>query len=90
MAAAPGNQYAAKTRLWTQAINNVLDRKHPEGRMAAMEALAERLINLVEQGDMAAIREFGDRQEGKPGQSLDIKAEVKQAMVQASDLDEAL
>ena len=90
MAAATGNQYAAKSRVWTTAINNVLERKHPQGRMAALEELAEKLIAGVEAGDLGAIKEFGDRMEGKPGQSLDIKAEVKQAMVQASDLDEAL
>ncbi len=90
MAAPQGNNNFGKARVWTQAINNVLERKHPDGRMAALESLAEKLIAGVESGDLAAIKEFGDRMEGKPGQSLDIKAEVKQAMVQASDLDEDL
>lgn len=90
MAAPVGNNNFGKARVWTQAINNVLERKHPDGRMAALEQLAEKLIEGVEAGDLAAIREFGDRMEGKPGQSVDIKADIRQAMVQASDLDEAL
>lgn len=70
MAAAIGNQYAAKSRVWTQAINNVLERKHPEGRMKALEALAEKLIAGVEAGDIAAIKEFADRVEGKVPQPI--------------------
>ena len=70
MAAALGNQYAAKSRVWTTAINNVLERKHPKGRMAALEDLAERLIAGVEAGDLAAIKEIGDRVEGKPSQAV--------------------
>lgn len=88
--AQPGNQNNLKGRIWTQAINNVLERSHPKGRMAAMEELAEKLIEGVKAGDLPSIREFGDRMEGKPGQSVDIKADIRQAMVQASDLDEAL
>ena len=72
MAAPLGNNNFGKARVWTQAINNVLERKHPQGRMAALEELAEKLIAGVEAGDLAAIKEFGDRMEGKPAQSVQV------------------
>lgn len=90
MAAEIGNQYAAKDRVWTQAINNVLERRNPKGRMAALEDLAEKLIQKVEDADLGAIREFGDRMEGKPSQAVDLRAEVTAKLVQATPLDEKI
>lgn len=72
MAAAKGNQYAAKERVWTQAINNVLARRHPKGKMAALEDLAEKLVDLVATGDLPALKELGDRMEGKSPQGVEL------------------
>lgn len=91
MAAPQGNQFAAKSRVWTQAINNVLDRRHPNGRMAALEDLAEKLIAAVESGDLAALREFGDRMEGKPSQALSVDGSLDvRALVTAAPTDERI
>lgn len=72
MAAAIGNKYGAKERVWTQAINNVLERRNPQGRMAALEDLAAKLLEKVENGDMTAIIELANRIEGKPAQQIDL------------------
>lgn len=65
----PGNQNAAKGKEWRQAIRRALAHKHgsyDEGLLA----LATKLIEAAENGDMAALKEIGDREDGKPAQSI--------------------
>jgi hypothetical protein len=72
LAAAPGNQYAAKAKLWKAAIERALDARASrlEGRLA-LDALAERLLEKCDEGDMAALKELGDRLDGKAHQTVD-------------------
>lgn len=71
MAAAKGNQYAAKERVWAQAINNALDKRGKAlGRMGALEELAEKLLVQCDEGDMTALKELGDRLDGKAVQAI--------------------
>lgn len=75
MAAAKGNQYAAKERTWAQAIDLALDERGKElGRMGALKVLAHKLLDKCAEGDMAALKELGDRRDGKPAQSIDLEA----------------
>ena len=74
MAAPAGNQNAAKAKIWSAAIHRVLeartgsrlDQKH------ALDDLAAALIDKAAEGDMGALKELGDRLEGKPAQSLHV------------------
>lgn len=76
MAAAPGNQYAAKSKQWTMAIERALEKRGKnQTRAEALDALAERLLSLAEQGDMSALKELGDRLEGKPAQSVALSSD---------------
>ena len=52
------------------AINAALENRSRRDGIEALEALAERLLTLAEQGDLGALRELGDRIEGKPGQAV--------------------
>ena len=70
MGAPLGNQNAAKGNRWTLAINAALENRSRRDGIEALEALAERLLTLAEQGDLGALRELGDRIEGKPGQTV--------------------
>ena len=73
MAGAPlGNQNAANKRLWRAAINRALERRtqsRADG-IKEIDALAEKLLELVAAGDLPALREFGDRIDGKPSQAI--------------------
>ena len=73
MAGAPlGNQNAANKRLWRAAINRALERRtqsRADG-IKEIDALAEKLLELVAAGDLPALREFGDRVDGKPSQAI--------------------
>lgn len=70
MAAAPGNQYAAKAKRWTAAIDKALEAKSRRDGIEALEQLAEKLIELAMAGDLSALKELGDRMEGKPSQQI--------------------
>ncbi len=63
-----GNQNAAKSKQWTAAINRALDlwtESRFEGKQA-LDKLAEKLLESAFEGDLGALKELGDRLEGKP------------------------
>lgn len=72
MGAPIGNKNAAKPRVWHQAIMRALEireKSRLDGKRE-LDALAEKLIDLVAAGDLAALKEFGDRLDGKPAQQV--------------------
>jgi len=70
LSAAVGNQYAARARVWRDAINRALEKRSGVDRMKAIDELAEKLLAKCDEGDMQALKEFGDRIEGKPAQPI--------------------
>lgn len=73
MAGAPvGNQNAAKAKVWHAAIMRALDKRGAGDRLKALDELAGKLLDLVATGDLAALKEFGDRMDGKPAQSVTV------------------
>ncbi len=64
--AQPGNDNATKAKVWREAIRKALCQDKQ-----ALERLARKLIAKAEEGDMVAIKEIGDRMDGKPSQALD-------------------
>lgn len=54
---------------WRDAINRALARRASgEGHPQALERLASKLLDACETGDLGALKELGDRQDGKPAQ----------------------
>ena len=86
MAAPPGNQYAAKERVWTAAINKALEKRSALGRMEALADLAEKLLEQCSEGNLVALRELGDRLEGKPGQSMTLGGDPENPLVIAGGI----
>lgn len=70
MAAAIGNQYAAKGKQWQMAIERALETRGAADRRAALDELAGVLLNKAAEGDMAALKEVGDRLDGRPAQAI--------------------
>lgn len=67
MPAPIGNRNAVKeNRLWSEAIRRALVQKNG----AKLRRLADRLIERAEEGDIAALKEIGDRMDGKPAQAI--------------------
>lgn len=69
MAGAPkGNNNASKNnRLWADSIRREL----VQGDGKKIRAIAKKLVQMAEAGDMAAIREIGDRMDGKAVQAIE-------------------
>jgi len=72
MGAPRGNQNAAKAKVWRAAIERALERRTKSrlDGIREIDALAEKLLELVAAGDLPALKEFGDRIDGKPAQAI--------------------
>jgi hypothetical protein len=70
MAAAKGNQYAARGRVWRDAIDRAMEIRGAGDRVAALNELAAKLIDKAAEGDMSALKELGDRLDGKSVQPV--------------------
>ena len=67
MGAPEGNTNAASGKRWKMAIEAALEKRGPD-KWAALTELAGKMLDKAAEGDMSAIRELGDRIEGKPAQ----------------------
>jgi|APFre7841882724_1041349.scaffolds.fasta_scaffold29216_2 hypothetical protein len=74
MGAPLGNRNQSKTKPWSDAIRRALARRERTGSGANLNRLAEALLDRAAEGDLVALRELGDRLDGKAAQS--ISAEV--------------
>jgi hypothetical protein len=73
MAGAPvGNQNAAQGKLWNAAIRRALGKPSRVEGKVALDELAEKLVELAMAGEIAALKEVGDRVDGKPAQSVEV------------------
>jgi len=71
MAAPKGNANAAKAKIWSDAIRRALHSKDERTKRLKLDELAERLIAKGLEGDVSALREIGDRVEGKAAQPIE-------------------
>jgi hypothetical protein len=71
----PGNQNAASGKKWKAAIDRALESKSRSDGKVAIDAIAEKLVELAMEGERWATEEIGNRQDGKPNQT--VEATVK-------------
>jgi hypothetical protein len=67
-----GNNYAAKGTRWRNAIDKALELKCKSDGQKALIQIATAMLDKAADGDMTAIKELGDRIDGKVAQSLNI------------------
>ena len=74
----PGNNNRSKNKEWTEAIGKAVlqYQKDDVKRGEALYKIATKVVQKALEGDRDAIREIGDRLDGKPHQSVDIAEEV--------------
>lgn len=69
-----GNQNSRKGKLWREALQRALETKSLElgkpHRNAVLDDIALQLVNAGLQGEQWAIKELGDRLDGKPAQAI--------------------
>jgi hypothetical protein len=66
MGAPVGNKNATKNKLWEDALRRALLAE--DGKK--LRSLADKLIARAEEGDVTALKEIGDRMDGKPTQTI--------------------
>lgn len=81
MAAPQGNQFAVKAKRWSQAIDRALAARSRKDQIDALDQLAEKLLSKCDEGDMTALKELGDRLEGKAAQSVTVSGDEDQPLV---------
>lgn len=73
MAGAPlGNQNSARGTRWRDAIDRALEKRSRAKGIQALDELAEKLLAAAEAGEGWALKELGDRFDGKPAQGVII------------------
>jgi hypothetical protein len=70
----PGGQ--PKNRIWRDAIERAIMRRRGKLDLEGIDDLADKLIDAAFAGDMTAMKEFGDRMEGKPPQALEHSGSI--------------
>jgi hypothetical protein len=74
MGAPLGNNNRHKNKPWQEALKKVLARRH--GSVSkGLEAVANQLLDAADNGDQWALKEIGDRIDGKPAQQQIITGE---------------
>lgn len=84
--AQPGNKNAAKGKIWTAAIERALKKLDKKG-LNALDAAAESLVKQAIAGDLMALKEIGDRLEGKPAQSMTLSSDPDKPLVVLSKVE---
>lgn len=71
MAGAPlGNQNAKNAKRWQQAIRRALARASGQTVDAGLDQLADKVVAAALAGERWAIEEVGNREDGKPAQTI--------------------
>ena len=65
-----GNSNAAKGKPWAAAIERALAKRSKVKKREALDELAEALLSKCDEHDMQALKELGDRLDGKPAQTI--------------------
>lgn len=70
MGAAIGNQNARKGK-WAEALTKAVLMEDGPDKRRRLDAIANKLIEKAEAGDIQAIKELGDRIDGRPMQAIE-------------------
>ena len=71
MGAPKGNNNPEKGKRWKLAIDAALSRRGRD-KVQALADLAEKLLEKAEEGDLGALKELGDRIDGKAAQQINL------------------
>lgn len=65
-------------KIWADAVRRAVLRRmeNEEGKPQKIERLADKVVELAMSGDTTAIKEIGDRLDGKPSQSTETSMSI--------------
>lgn len=76
-----GNQNAKKGKAWAEAVKRAIRAKYGKEWEESLQELAARLVAAADEGDLQALKEIGDRLDGKPKQTVGGDEETPLQMV---------
>ena len=83
-------------RMWRNAVHLAVKRYVDGSDVKALTRLADKLVEKGMSGDIAALREIGDRLDGRPTQAVDMNVtepvtEIRHVIIDANrDTDDAM
>lgn len=81
-----GNTYAANhKRPWAEALQRALEVHKPADKRQRLDALAASIVAKAMDGDIAALKEIGDRLDGKSKQQLELSQDPENPVFRAID-----
>jgi hypothetical protein len=78
-----GNNNAEKGTRWRNAIDKALENRCKSDGQKALVAIAEAMLAKAAEGDMTAIKELGDRIDGKVAQTSILEGGAKPVGIEA-------
>ena len=64
--------------MWAETIRRAIVQSDGE----KLRRIAEKLIAMAEEGDLQAMKEIGDRLDGKPAQAVDLGSDPDRPVIQ--------
>ncbi len=80
MAAPKNNKGYKSDKQWRDAIQLAVHRLASDGKTKHLDLLAMRLVKAGAEGDVSALREIGDRLDGKPTSTVEMGDETIEAI----------
>ena len=75
----PGGRAREKT--WADAIRIAVNEAYEDGDKKKLRVLADKLVDKALQGEIAAMKEIGDRLDGKAAQSVAVSGDAATSYV---------
>ena len=89
MGAPVGNRNGSKGDSWEQAIRRALKARSLVAQREILDDAADALINKAIDGDIAALKELGDRLDGKAKQSVIVGGDTENPLIVQNSLIDA-
>lgn len=86
MAAPIHNNGGKRDKLWRDALMVAIKRTDMDGRVL-LAKIAERVVEAACDGDMQAVKEIGDRIDGKPHQSVGVTTTHENSIEELTDFE---
>lgn len=80
------NNGGKKEKYWRDALMVAIKRTDKEGR-TVLSKIAQKVVEAAMSGDMTAIKEIGDRIDGKAPQSLDVTTHNERPIEELTDIE---
>lgn len=85
MAGVKGRSGPKQEKPWRDAIQRAVHRTAEDGKTRRLDQLADKLVVEALAGDVPALKEIGDRLDGRPRQEIDATVERTTFVIRAPE-----